>query len=264
MSVKAMAWAWEQPITANQKLVLLALADHADHKGICWPGLTGIAEKTGISRRQVQRLITQLEDARLVTRSKRISAERGYERTLYTLTMTPRDTVTLARVTSNTPLESPCPYPRDRVTPAQGHRDPTLRTRCHPPRDNGDPAALAATADGSRAGGQQARAEPSVEPSREPSVEPSLEKMTAFEKIPQERDAEPVAGASTGKPTRKTLRAMLTEQGLTLPESSQQEKPLGPVISDAGPSPPSIGSLLSTMAISQPAATPFPPEETTP
>jgi hypothetical protein len=136
------------------------------------------------------------------------------------------------------------------------------------PRDNGDPAAVAATADGSRAGGQQAGAEPSVEPSVEPSdrtiIESSIIKKEDREKFTTENAEKSTTGASTGKSARKTLRAMLTEQGLTLPESSQQEKPLGPVISDPGPSPPSIGSLLSTMAISQPAATPFPPEETTP
>jgi hypothetical protein len=63
MSVKAMAWAWELPdVSSTEVLVLVALADHADHKGICWPGQDGIAIKCRLSRETVNRAIKRLEE----------------------------------------------------------------------------------------------------------------------------------------------------------------------------------------------------------
>lgn len=66
MSVQAMAWAWGCRVPATAKFVLIALADHADHQGVCWPGQDGIAEKTGYSRETVNRAIKQLEEAGLL------------------------------------------------------------------------------------------------------------------------------------------------------------------------------------------------------
>lgn len=62
MSVKASTWAWEQPINGNAKLVLLALADHANDEGDCWPGVKTISLKTGFSESTVRRLISRLVD----------------------------------------------------------------------------------------------------------------------------------------------------------------------------------------------------------
>lgn len=66
MSVKASTWAWKQPIGGNSKLVLLALADHADDRGICWPGTWGLAGKCHTDRRTVTRNIRQLERLQLI------------------------------------------------------------------------------------------------------------------------------------------------------------------------------------------------------
>ena len=60
MSVKAMTWAFEQPISGNEKVVLLALADHANDVGECWPSISRIAEKSYVSERTVQRIISKL------------------------------------------------------------------------------------------------------------------------------------------------------------------------------------------------------------
>ena len=51
----------------SEKLVLLALADHADDQGVCWPGMQGIAEKCGISRRTVIRVVQSLAKKGLVS-----------------------------------------------------------------------------------------------------------------------------------------------------------------------------------------------------
>jgi biotin operon repressor len=61
MSVKAMAWAWEQDLKTGPKFVLVALADHADGAGVCWPGHELIAEKTGLSRQTVVDHLALLE-----------------------------------------------------------------------------------------------------------------------------------------------------------------------------------------------------------
>lgn len=60
MSVRVMGAVWDLPIPAARKLVLLALADHANDEGICWPSQERIAQKCGISDRQVRNHVTAL------------------------------------------------------------------------------------------------------------------------------------------------------------------------------------------------------------
>jgi hypothetical protein len=61
MSVKAMTWAFEQAIPPTLKVVLLALADHADENNVCWPSIARLAVKSSMSERTVQRNIQDLE-----------------------------------------------------------------------------------------------------------------------------------------------------------------------------------------------------------
>ena len=67
MSVQVMSWAWEQKCTPTEKFVLLTLADHADHKGLCWPGMDGVAKKTGLTRRTVVSSINSLSKKGLIS-----------------------------------------------------------------------------------------------------------------------------------------------------------------------------------------------------
>ena len=62
MSIKTMTWAFSQPISGNEKVVLLALADFANDDGECWPSIPKIAEKAYLSVRTVQRIILILSD----------------------------------------------------------------------------------------------------------------------------------------------------------------------------------------------------------
>ena len=72
MSIEALNWAWEQPVAkAATKLVLLALADHANADGECWPSMKRIAERSDISPRHVSRAIDELIDLGLVEKSNR-------------------------------------------------------------------------------------------------------------------------------------------------------------------------------------------------
>jgi hypothetical protein len=77
VSVKATTWAWEQPTrSSGQRLVLLALADHAsehdDETGYtCWPKISRLSEMTGIGDSQVRAHIGALCDDGLVEKVER-------------------------------------------------------------------------------------------------------------------------------------------------------------------------------------------------
>ena len=61
MSVRAITWAWDQQVNKTEKLILLALADHAnDEDACCWPSLSFLAKKTCCSRATVVRSINSL------------------------------------------------------------------------------------------------------------------------------------------------------------------------------------------------------------
>jgi hypothetical protein len=54
MSIQAVAWALEQDIPGTAKLVLISLANRADHvTGHCWPSMERIAKEASCSRRSV-------------------------------------------------------------------------------------------------------------------------------------------------------------------------------------------------------------------
>ena len=61
MSGKIMGQVWDLDLPTNEQLVLLAMADHADHIGEnIYPSVGLIAWKTGYSERTIQRLIKSL------------------------------------------------------------------------------------------------------------------------------------------------------------------------------------------------------------
>lgn len=51
----------------SQRLVLIALAYHADQEGVCWPSINRISSITGLSEATVIRCLTSLEQAGLVS-----------------------------------------------------------------------------------------------------------------------------------------------------------------------------------------------------
>jgi len=64
MSVKVMSWVWDHSQAGGtDRLVLLAIADSADHDGTnAWPSVATIARKCQVSERTVQRSIRSLVD----------------------------------------------------------------------------------------------------------------------------------------------------------------------------------------------------------
>jgi len=73
-----MTWAFSQKVGGNDKLVLLALADHADENWSCFPGMETIAAKASVSVRTVQRVLERLESIGLVAHERRNSSTTGY------------------------------------------------------------------------------------------------------------------------------------------------------------------------------------------
>lgn len=61
MSVAEMGAVWASGLPQNLKSVATALADYADDDGWCWPSIDRLAQKTGYSRRQTQRILHELE-----------------------------------------------------------------------------------------------------------------------------------------------------------------------------------------------------------
>ncbi len=57
---------WDRQLPATRKIVLLALADHADQNGICWPGQERLAEVTGLGIRTVRETLKDLESSGLI------------------------------------------------------------------------------------------------------------------------------------------------------------------------------------------------------
>ena len=65
MSIKIMSQIWELDLPHNAQSVFLALADHADDDGYCYPSVGRLAWKTGYGVRQVQRTLKELRDNKL-------------------------------------------------------------------------------------------------------------------------------------------------------------------------------------------------------
>ena len=67
MSLTASEWALRQDLGPVPKFVLVVLADAANDQNICWPRISTVANRVGVSRRTVQRAIQYLVQRGLVT-----------------------------------------------------------------------------------------------------------------------------------------------------------------------------------------------------
>lgn len=76
MSAQAMGWALDQDLPARPKLVLVAVANHADHTdGYCWLKADTIAAESSHSVRSVYRTLAALERNGFLRRKKRKGAD---------------------------------------------------------------------------------------------------------------------------------------------------------------------------------------------
>ena len=62
MSIKIMTKVWDESTKKGSTLLLLlAIADHADDNGFCWPGIARLAHKIRMSPQSVMRKVQELE-----------------------------------------------------------------------------------------------------------------------------------------------------------------------------------------------------------
>jgi Helix-turn-helix domain len=76
-SVRVMADVWELRLAESHKFILLGFADHANDEGFCFPSISRIAWKCGLSDRQVQRVVAALRDAGLLVPVKNLAGGRN-------------------------------------------------------------------------------------------------------------------------------------------------------------------------------------------
>jgi DNA-binding MarR family transcriptional regulator len=70
MSIQAVSWVLENSTTKKlERLVLIALANHADEYGECWPSVERIAKEAGTTPTQARRVLGTLEDGGHIVRS---------------------------------------------------------------------------------------------------------------------------------------------------------------------------------------------------
>lgn len=66
-----MARVWDTPgLSPTLRLLLLALADHANDDGVCWPSYATLEARVGLSGRQLRRLLADAEDGGHLTRRR--------------------------------------------------------------------------------------------------------------------------------------------------------------------------------------------------
>jgi len=110
MSIEALNWAWDQSCpNPTAKLVLMALADHANADGECWPSMKKIAERSHISARQVSTHITSLVELGLVEKAGRRRYGGQYRGWDYRLNLQRKSATSGSTlpVTSGSPASSP-------------------------------------------------------------------------------------------------------------------------------------------------------------
>ena len=118
MSIRLMAEVWELTgLEPSEKLILLSLADNSNDSGVCWPSVSNMVRKTGLSERTVQGTVSALVMAGHLTR-----VQRSGRSTIYTVH--PRNHCTPAMAAPPQPLHPTpavaAPHPRNHCT--QNHQ----------------------------------------------------------------------------------------------------------------------------------------------
>ena len=86
MSVKLMSAAWDMDLPMGQKMLLLALCDHANDDGVCYPSQEKLAQKCSMGERTVINHIQWLERHGIVSRERRQNTQRR-KSDLYQITL---------------------------------------------------------------------------------------------------------------------------------------------------------------------------------
>lgn len=75
MSVQALTWAYALDLPMGPKAALLALANHADGDGVCYPGQARLCRMVGCSERALRRYLDDLQARGIIDRQQRRRAD---------------------------------------------------------------------------------------------------------------------------------------------------------------------------------------------
>jgi hypothetical protein len=78
MSLQALTWAWKQELPTTVKIVLLALADHANPHALSWVGVPKIKAKTCLCERAVRNSLGVLKQRGLIVEAPRSGKTKRY------------------------------------------------------------------------------------------------------------------------------------------------------------------------------------------
>jgi hypothetical protein len=98
---------------STPKFVLVALGDHANDAGVCWPRIAIIAEKVGVSKRTVQRSIQHLVQRGLITVKERHRSDGSHSSNRYRLHLDRGVSMSPPPDGSDTTSRRPCQGPPD-------------------------------------------------------------------------------------------------------------------------------------------------------
>lgn len=129
MSITARDWALAQSLAPGPKFVLVVLADAADDQGVCWPRISTIAGKVGVSTRTVQRAIQYLVQRKLLTVEPRLRPDGSSSSNRYRLKLE-------EGVKLSPPPDKMSSFP-DRLTPLPDAAVTHPRHRCQGEGDMG-------------------------------------------------------------------------------------------------------------------------------
>jgi len=121
-------------LTPAQKLLLIALADHAnDEDQLCWPSQEHLIKKTGLDRRSVQRSLSTLIDKGYIRIIKKGTNGIIPESTLYQVTLA--DFCRLSWAASNTNIGgilAKRQAAKSRPNHNNNHKEPRLNEKSKP------------------------------------------------------------------------------------------------------------------------------------
>lgn len=91
-----MSACWDLEIPATQKIVLISLADQANDSGVCWPALSTLMRRTGLSERAIQNAFKWLEQCGVLSIKRATGKSNMFTISPTGFTANPRTTCTPA------------------------------------------------------------------------------------------------------------------------------------------------------------------------
>lgn len=86
MSVQAITWAYKQSVSSSgAKFLLVTLANYADADGVCWPGVSRLADDMSANRKSILKWTHELINLYLITVEKRGGFGAGRAPNIYKL-----------------------------------------------------------------------------------------------------------------------------------------------------------------------------------